>query len=173
MKRYMMVIMGVAFLLCLTASSEDDTASIVIGKICKDVAEREPVDSRNAFGKDAGRVYCHTKILNSDTHKIFHDYFHGGKLISSVELDVKSDSFRTWSYKTVTYEDGDIQEQMLGGWDVVVRTENGGDLAVMNFEVLDMSDEDVKNLPKEKEEALETPEEKKEIGSEIKGEAEE
>jgi hypothetical protein len=67
---------------------------------CAGIKDREPVGAAQAFPADVFSVCCYTKIAGAqDTTAVIHNWYFGEEKIASVELAVKSSSWRTWSSK--------------------------------------------------------------------------
>lgn len=110
------------------ASSGEVTASRVVA--CQVVDNREPQGAADAFAKDVGKVYCFSHIKGvRDTLVIKHVWYHNDTQLSAVPLDVKSPSWRTYSYRT-------IDPAQTGTWKVqVVEAESGNALGSVSFTI--------------------------------------
>ena len=70
--------------------------------MCKGVDQRMPLATGNVFASDAEKIYCFTKITGADQDTmVTHKWILNGELKSSVDLPVKSSSWRTWSFKRI------------------------------------------------------------------------
>jgi hypothetical protein len=100
-----------------------------VATICKDVVDREPVDSGNSFTADVGKLYCFTKIMGAEspTH-VTHVWYFDGTERARVDLAVNAASWRTFSSKI-------IQAHELGAWRVDVLDADGNVLKSLDFEV--------------------------------------
>lgn len=97
--------------------------------ICKDVIEREPVDSDTVFHSDIEKVFCFTKIEGAASPtKIFHVWKYNDQEMAKVELDVRSASWRTWSSKRII-------SSWTGHWTVEIQDEVGETLKTLEFEI--------------------------------------
>ena len=115
---------------CAFADDADPAgASLRVEKavVCRGVENRTPVGIGNVFGSDAGNLYCFTKVTGAvgDT-MIIHRWFMNGDLKSSVNLPVRSTSWRTWSSKRIDAGDA-------GDWMVEVVSGDGEVLATLLF----------------------------------------
>ena len=110
-------------------AQEAPELTVSVAAICKDVVDREPVDSGNSFTVDVGKLYCFTKIMGAEspTH-VTHVWYFDGTERARVELAVNSDSWRTFSSKI-------IQAHELGAWRVDVLDADGNVLKSLDFEV--------------------------------------
>lgn len=76
---------------------------VTIGRaaICRGIADREPAEPAAQFTVGDERAYTWCEVLNGAGSTIEHAYYHNGDLADSVTLQIRSDRFRTWSYKTL------------------------------------------------------------------------
>ncbi len=113
-------------------SQDSDTfeeLTVARAAICKDVKDREPVDSDTVFPSDIVKVFCFTKIDGaSSPTQIFHVWKYNDKEMARVELDVKSVSWRTWSSKRII-------PSWTGHWTVEIQNERGDVLKMLEFEI--------------------------------------
>jgi len=87
--------------------------------ICKDVANREPVEPGDQFSKDVGSLACFSKITGaSGETEIKHLWYHKDQLLDTITLPVKASAWRTWSRKTIPAE-------MTGEWKVEIKDAEG------------------------------------------------
>lgn len=77
------------------------------------VVNREPVDNIKRLESEYKRVYFFVDIRDCVGCKIEHQWWHKGKMVSSVKGKSKYDRFRWWSSKTLT-------QYFLGDWTVKV-----------------------------------------------------
>lgn len=102
---------------------------VSVAAICKDVVDREPVDSGTSFPVSMGKLYCFTKITGAQSPtEITHVWYFDGTERARVDLMVKSASWRTYSSKT-------IQSHEMGAWWVDVLDSAGTLLKRLEFEV--------------------------------------
>jgi hypothetical protein len=103
--------------------------TVSVATICRDVVDREPMDSGNSFTADVGKLYCFTKIMGAEspTH-VTHVWYFDGTERARVELAVNGASWRTFSSKI-------IQPHELGAWRVDVLDADGNVLKSLDFEV--------------------------------------
>jgi hypothetical protein len=113
------------------AMHEEETVElgVSVAAICRDVVDREPVDSGNSFTADVGKLYCFTKITGAQfpTH-VTHVWSFDGTERARVELAVNAASWRTFSSKI-------IQAHELGAWRVEIVDPEGNVLKTLEFEV--------------------------------------
>lgn len=92
-----------------------------------DVKNRQPVDVDTAFAANVGSVYCYTQIEGAeDTTQIAHAWYYKDEEKARIELDVRSNDWRTWSSKT-------IQQSWTGPWRVMIVDADGNVLATKSF----------------------------------------
>lgn len=103
--------------------------TVSVATICRDVVDREPMDSGNSFTADVGKLYCFTKIMGAEspTH-VTHVWYFDGTERARVDLAVNGASWRTFSSKI-------IQPHELGAWRVDVLDADGNVLKSLDFEV--------------------------------------
>lgn len=104
-----------------------NTLKAVKAVVCKAVDKRVPLGIGNVFASDAGKIYCFTKIVGAERDTIVsHKWYLNGELKSSVDLPVKSSSWRTWSFKRIGSAD-------VGDGMVEVVSEDGEILTTIIF----------------------------------------
>jgi len=102
---------------------------VSVAAICKDVIDREPVDSGTSFVATVGKLYCFTKITGAQSPtQVTHVWLFDGTERARVDLAVGAASWRTFSSKI-------IQEHELGAWRVDVMDPEGNVLKTLEFEV--------------------------------------
>lgn len=113
------------------AYAQDPGETIVAEMVlCKEVFNMEPMEPISEASLSDGRIYTWTKIKAGTTPTfIKHVYYHGGKRVGEVTLDVKYPTFRTWSYKTLK------GRWMIGKWRVEVLSSDETLLASREFTV--------------------------------------
>ena len=92
------------------------------------VEQREPVGVGESFVIADERVYVWTEIHNGSRTSIRHIYYHEGQQTNEVILSVRSDRWRTWSYKT-------LLPGREGDWRVDIVAMDGTVLESVNFTV--------------------------------------
>lgn len=91
------------------------------------VENREPVNVDTAFAADVGNVFCYTQITGAtDTTQIAHVWYYKDEEKARINLDIRSNEWRTWSSKT-------ILESWSGRWRVMIEGPDGNVLATKNF----------------------------------------
>lgn len=114
----------------VTTAADNGDSLAVDAVLCRSVEEREPVGQDTVFLSDVERVYCWTLVTGAtEPTTVTHVWSFGEREMASVELQVKSAWFRTWSYKT-------ILPQWTGDWHTEVYDEERNLLEKVDFKVL-------------------------------------
>ena len=93
------------------------------------VVDREPIDRVEVFPRQNGTLYYFNRVVGAEGETVvYHLWYYGEELMSSVELPVKSPSWRTWSAK-------DLLEDWPGVWRVEILDAEGKLLEKLNFEL--------------------------------------
>jgi hypothetical protein len=98
--------------------------------ICENVKDRMPAGVQNSFPWSIPRVYIWS-LIKAEKYptKVRHIYYFGQQKISDVALNVRSFSWRTWSYKSIS------DKRYKGPWRVDIATADGQVLRRLYFEV--------------------------------------
>ena len=113
------------------APAEEVSASALTAEVqlCTAVEERVPTGAGDSFGSDIGQLCLWSKISGAvDTTFIRHVWYFQGEEKATVELPVRSPSFRTWSRKTILPE-------WIGEWEVKVLDADGNLLSTTPFTI--------------------------------------
>jgi hypothetical protein len=103
--------------------------TVEFATICRDVVNREAVDSGTRFQASVGKLYCFTKIIGAQTYsEIIHVWYYGETEKARVTLEVNSPRWRTYSSKI-------IQPQEIGEWHVDVLGPEGNRLMSIPFAI--------------------------------------
>jgi len=131
---FSLVSMGVAivsvFMLTpfLTSAQDSIPVKAAATVICKNVADREPVDTGTSFSVKAEKLYCFSKITEiQNASNIVHVWYFGDTERARVSLNVNPPAWRTYSSKT-------IQTSEIGAWRVEVHDASGNLLDTVQFE---------------------------------------
>lgn len=122
-----------ALLLAAAVSAQELTAVVdgiqVELEVASGISERMPTGMAASFGADVGKVFAWCRVTGAaDTTSIRHMYYYNGEEMATVDLPVKSPSWRTWSSK-------DILPQWVGDWEVKVFNASGSLLAAKAFSI--------------------------------------
>ena len=137
MKRYLLgyslCIAIVLFFLLSPFSSQAQQAgemTVASALICKNVANREPVEAGTSFSSSAGRLYCFSHITGIQNHtEIVHIWYYGETQRARVSLRVQPPKWRTYSSKI-------IQAHETGAWRVEILDATGNRLETVRFEIV-------------------------------------
>lgn len=91
---------------------------IIDAAVCRGVEERKPIESGDRFPSDVGSLSCFCRVVHGKGTKIVHAWIHDGQTRARVELEVGSNSWRTWSTKR-------ILPSWTGSWEVKIMTPDG------------------------------------------------
>jgi len=131
-------------------AEEESTLVLEDIAICSAVEDKQPQGAGTVFSDDLEKIYCFTKIVGaSDTTSVKHVWYMGDNEAVSVDLAVKSASWRTWSSKLV--------DMGLGKGHVEIVSEDGTVLGKADFEI-----QAAPQAAEETEEAVEATEEAEE-----------
>jgi hypothetical protein len=103
--------------------------SVVTAVICKNIADRQPVEPGTRFSASVGRLYCYSKIGDiQNSTEIVHVWYFGDTERARVTLGVNPPSWRTYSSKV-------IQSFETGKWHVKIIDASGNLLTDVEFEI--------------------------------------
>ena len=124
------LVMAVPFLGVAQDSATIDEPSVTAeAQICTAIEERMPVGTAATFTADVERLYLWCRITGAvDTTVVSHLWLYEGKEMATVELPVRSTSWRTWSSKTILPE-------WIGQWEVRVLDAEGEVLRSTSFTI--------------------------------------
>jgi len=98
--------------------------------VCSGLENRVPQGSGDSFEWSMDRVYVWSRIqCEKPPASIRHIYYFKGEKVSDVELKIRSDDWRTWSYKTL------LSRQYIGPWRVDITSADGSVLQSLEFEI--------------------------------------
>jgi hypothetical protein len=94
-----------------------------------DPETRTVIGEAAIFPPEVGRIYCWTRVhgMRPPT-TVTHAWYYKGKTMARVDLAVRSENWRTWSFKTCLPE-------WTGNWEVKVLDQDGMVLGSGGFEV--------------------------------------
>jgi len=94
------------------------------------IQDRDPIGIGRSFQWSNGRVYIWSMIdCTNPPSSIKHIYYFNEQKVSEVSLDVKSNQWRTWSYKTIS------DKRYIGQWRVDITSAAGKVLETIQFRV--------------------------------------
>ena len=101
------------------AETSSSDISLAEAALCQDVVDRACVGSGEVFAKEVPRIFCFTRVLGAAPGmKLTHNWYYNGTLKASVELNLGSSDYRTWSYKT-------MMPEWTGEWMVEIISPDG------------------------------------------------
>ncbi len=101
----------------------------VDAKVCDTIVDRMPINPATEYSADVHQVWLWSKITGAqDTIAIKHVWSYKGEDIWTTEIDVKSSSWRAFSYKT-------IPSDWTGKWEARVVGPDGTVMATIPFTV--------------------------------------
>ena len=105
--------------------------------ICsKNIVNRKPVGISNNFPVDTGKIYCFTKVKSKNIPTyIYHVWYKDNIKIAEIKLNVKYNSYRTWSYKSISKND-------IGNWRIELLDKDKNKLAETSF-AIGVKDKDI------------------------------
>jgi hypothetical protein len=106
-------------------SDYEVTNAVVTTRIANRMPEVQTADNR--FAPTVERLFYFTKIEQAmEPTSILHEWYWQGELLASVELDVDSDAWRTWSSKR-------IMPHQTGSWTVISKRPDGSTAQTTSF----------------------------------------
>jgi hypothetical protein len=122
--------------ICHAQAEESSEVSLKAeAELCTGIEERMPVGTAESFAPEVDKVYLWCKILGAEEPtSVRHVWYYDGEEMAMVELAVESESWRTWSYKTILPE-------WTGNWEVKVLDANDKVLKTMAFKIGEMDTE--------------------------------
>lgn len=117
------------FLVTLASMASAQTLRVSQIEIATAINNRQPTGVDTLFSPTVGRLFCFTQIRGaSDSTKISQIWYYKDQEKARVELNVKSNDWRTWSSKS-------ILESWTGPWRVMVVDAHGNVLATKSFRI--------------------------------------
>ena len=105
----------------------ETTLSVEAAVIATGVENLTPMGVADKFPANTGRLYCYSKIIGGgEGSSIKHIWYYGDKKVDEIILSIKSSSFRTYSYKT-------ISSDWTGKWKVEIVADDGTILKTLEF----------------------------------------
>ena len=127
-----MIIMIVSLFLLIPSSihaQQTGDLKVATAVICKNIADRQPVEPGTSFAVSVGRLYCYSKITDiSNSTEIVHVWYYGDTERARITLSINPPSWRTYSSKI-------IQAHEIGKWHVNILDASGNLLENVEFEV--------------------------------------
>jgi Protein of unknown function (DUF2914) len=130
-RKLLWAIAALAVLMPATILAQAETATLKAeAQLCTGVQDRMPTGMADSFSPEVGQVYLWCKITGAtDPNTIIKVVWsYQGKEKATVELAVKSSSWRTWSAKKILPE-------WTGDWSVKVVDASGNVLKELSFKI--------------------------------------
>jgi hypothetical protein len=128
MKRFLFLTAFFIMTLVPLSVRAESVASVEAAALGTGVENLTPIGVAESFPASVGRVYCYSKIINGGGTTITHKWYYNEKEVAAVPLDIRSPSFRTYSYKT-------ILPQFKGNWKVEIVAEEGHIIKTLEFTI--------------------------------------
>ena len=121
------LLLGMISLIFSGVALAEATLSVEAAVIATGVENLTPMGVADKFPADTGRLYCYSKIIGGgEGSSIKHIWYYGDKKVDEIILSIKSPSFRTYSYKT-------ISSDWTGKWKVEIVADDGTILKTLEF----------------------------------------
>lgn len=112
------------------STAADANLRVLKASICSEIKDRMPAGVNSTFPASVQRIYVWNQIVAKQyPTKIRHIYSFQDQIISDVTLNVRSPSWRTWSFKSIS------NDRYRGRWYVDIATLEGKVLRRLYFEV--------------------------------------
>ena len=128
MRRFaIFLLLGMISLIFSGVALAETTLSVEAAVIATGVENLTPMGVADKFPANTGRLYCYSKIIGGgEGSSIKHIWYYGDKKVDEIILSIKSSSFRTYSYKT-------ISSDWTGKWKVEIVADDGTILKTLEF----------------------------------------
>ena len=128
MRRFaIFLLLGMISLIFSGVPLAETTLSVEAAVIATGVENLTPMGVADKFPANTGRLYCYSKIIGGgEGSSIKHIWYYGDKKVDEIILSIKSSSFRTYSYKT-------ISSDWTGKWKVEIVADDGTILKTLEF----------------------------------------
>ena len=128
MRRFaIFLLLGMISLIFSGVTLAEATLSVEAAVIATGVENLTPMGVADKFPANTGRLYCYSKIIGGgEGSSIKHIWYYGDKKVDEIILSIKSPSFRTYSYKT-------ISSDWTGKWKVEIVADDGTILKTLEF----------------------------------------
>ena len=128
MRRFaIFLLLGMISLIFSGVALAETTLYVEAAVIATGVENLTPMGVADKFPTNTGRLYCYSKIIGGgEGSSIKHIWYYGDKKVDEIILSIKSPSFRTYSYKT-------ISSDWTGKWKVEIVADDGTILKTLEF----------------------------------------
>ena len=128
-RKTLLFVLALAFFSLTSLSAQTSDYEVTNAVVTTRIANRMPEvqSSDNRFAPTVERLFYFTKIEQAmEPTSILHEWYWQGELLASVELDVDSDAWRTWSSKR-------IMPHQTGSWTVISKRPDGSTAQTTSF----------------------------------------
>ncbi len=123
LKKLSLSILALVILFPIASMAEQNIETV----LCTAIENRVPLDSLIQFDTDVERIYLWTRVTGYPAPTVLrHVWLHEGLERSDVEMTIKGDPWRTWSYKT-------MRSEWVGNWEVKIVGSDGNVIKAVNF----------------------------------------
>lgn len=109
-------------------ATESGEMTVETAIVCLSIEERQPVGEAESFPADVEELTCFTRIVGGEGKVVVHAWIHEGTTRARVELEIGSNSWRTWSTKR-------ILPSWTGSWELKIMTPEGKVLSSVPFTI--------------------------------------
>jgi len=128
-RKTLLLVLALAFFSLISLSAQTSEYQVTNAVVTTTIANRMPEvqTADNTFASTVERLYYFTKIEQATAPtSILHEWYWQGELLATVELDIDSDAWRTWSSKR-------IMPHQTGSWTVISKRPNGSTAQTTSF----------------------------------------
>ena len=128
-RKTLLLCLALAFFSLTSLSAQTSDYEVTNAVVTTRIANRMPEvqTSDNRFAPTVERLFYFTKIERAmEPTSILHEWYWQGELLATVELDVESDAWRTWSSKR-------IMPHQTGSWTVISKRPDGSTAQTTSF----------------------------------------
>ena len=106
-----------------------DAIFVQDARIARTIEARKAVSTGSVFSPDIGGLFFWTQIKSAQAPiTLTHRWYWSGKAVAEVKLEIRANTWRTWSRKT-------ILPHQLGDWRATVEDAEGKVLAEASFQI--------------------------------------
>ncbi len=128
-RKTLLLILALAFFSLTSLSAQTSEYQVTNAVVTTTIANRMPEvqTANNTFASTVERLYYFTKIEQAAAPtSILHEWYWQGELLATVELDIDSEAWRTWSSKRV-------MPHQTGSWTVISKRPDGSTAQTTSF----------------------------------------
>jgi hypothetical protein len=117
----------IAFFTIYPLSIQAQDIQVTDIKFATSVEDRQPIGVDTLFTNEVDNIYCFTQVQGAkEATQIAHVWYYKEEEKARIELNIRSDNWRTWSSKS-------ILKSWTGTWRVMVEDSDGNVLATKSF----------------------------------------